>query len=220
MKKKITVILISILVLSMAAAFFLIYSGTLQITSPQRRPDMYHGSLSVSSDKNDTDNDGVKDGQDIVDGAVAYIETRPKYKSRYYSTGYPDDGYGTCTDVVGAAMKNAGYDLMELVQKDIRKDPSAYEIDVPDAKIDFRRVRNLNVFFQHTAASLTTDVTEIDQWQGGDIVVFQNHIGIVSDHRNEKGIPYIIHHTGPFQLHYEEDILAQRRDIIGHYRAG
>jgi len=48
--------------------------------------------------------------------------------------------------------------------------------------------------------------------------VFEKHIGIVSDKRNKKGIPYLIHHASPYQLTYEEDILEQRQDIIGHYR--
>ena len=43
--------------------------------------------------------------------------------------------------------------------------------------IDFRRVKNLKIYFEHTAISLTTDVNDIEQWQGGDIVVFKNHIG-------------------------------------------
>ena len=56
------------------------------------------------------------------------------------------------------------------------------------------------------------------QWQGGDIVIFENHIGIVSDMRNKRGVPYVIHHSGPFQAAYEEDILESRGDIVGHYR--
>lgn len=49
-------------------------------------------------------------------------------------------------------------------------------------------------------------------------MIFENHIGIVSDRRNEEGIPYVIHHNSPFQLNYEEDILEEREDITGHYR--
>ena len=87
-----------------------------------------------------------------------------------------------------------------------------------DANIDFRRVRNLKVFFSHTAAALTTDVSEIEEWQGGDIVIFERHIGIVSDRRNKNGVPYIIHHNDPWQTAYEQDILEKRIDIVGHYR--
>jgi uncharacterized protein YijF (DUF1287 family) len=74
------------------------------------------------------------------------------------------------------------------------------------------------VYFKHTAISLTTDIDKIEEWQGGDIVVFKKHIGIVSDKRNDKGISLVIHHNSPFQASYEEDILEKRNDIVGHYR--
>ena len=123
-----------------------------------------------------------------------------------------------CTDVVAFALKNAGYDLMEMVQTDIQNNPQDYDISKPDSNIDFRRVRNLKVFFAHTAVSLTTDVHDIESWQGGDIVIFQTHIGMVSDRRNKNGVPYLIHHNDPWQASYEEDILETRDDIVGHYR--
>ena len=115
-------------------------------------------------------------------------------------------------------LKDAGYDLQKLVNADIREQPQDYMVEEPDANIDFRRVRNLKVFFAHTAAALTTDVSEIEEWQGGDIVIFERHIGIVSDRRNKNGVPYIIHHNDPWQTAYEQDILEKRTDIVGHYR--
>ena len=166
----------------------------------------------------DRDNDGINDATDILAGARAYIATEPVYKSKYYATGYPDDHYGVCTDVVAQALLHAGYDLMELVHSDILEHPQDYAIEEPDINIDFRRVKNLRVYFANTAISLTTDPLEISQWQGGDIVVFENHIGIVSNMRNSKGVSYVIHHSGPFQAAYEEDILERRKDIVGHYR--
>jgi len=165
----------------------------------------------------DKDMDGVDDQTDILSGAQEYIATKPKYKSKYYQTGYPDDEYGVCTDVVGQALLAAGYDLMELVDADIRLNREDYNIQVIDKNIDFRRVRNLYVYFQHTAISLSTDIHDIEAWQGGDIVVFKNHIGIVSDKRNRKGISLVIHHANPYQIRYEEDIL-EKSDIIGHFR--
>ena len=140
------------------------------------------------------------------------------YKSKYYTTGYPDDEYGVCTDVVAFALKDAGYDLMELVNEDIKANKDLYNIDNIDKKIDFRRVQNLKIYLDNNAISLTTDINKIDKWQGGDIVVFKKHIGIVSDNRNKKGITFIIHHVKPYQRYYEEDILEYRDDIIGHYR--
>lgn len=166
----------------------------------------------------DKDSDGIDDQTDILDGVRSYIATHPKYKSKYYETGYPDDGYGVCTDVVAFALQNAGYDLMELVNEDILNHRERYNIETVNKNIDFRRVQNLKVYFANNSISLTTDISDIEQWQGGDIVVFQKHIGIVSDKRNKKGLSFVIHHAYPYQRHYEEDILENRNDIIGHYR--
>ncbi len=122
--------------------------------------------------------------------------------------------------MVANALVAAGYDLIKLVQEDISVNPKDYDIQEPDVNIDFWRVKNLNVYFKHTAFSLTTDISEIEEWQGGDIVVFENHIGIISNRRNENGVPYVIHHNSPFQTSYEKDILETKKDIIGHYRVG
>lgn len=189
-----------------------------QNTSAKRPADKYAYPVEQIRSSVDRDGDGVDDQRDILQGALAYVDTKPKYKSRYYQTGYPDDAYGVCTDVVGSALKSAGYDLMELVQEDISENPADYHLEKPDANIDFRRVKNLKVFFAHTAVSLTTDVSQIKEWQGGDIVIFSNHIGIVSDRRNKRGVPYVIHHNDPMQRFYEQDILESRTDIAGHYR--
>lgn len=168
----------------------------------------------------DMDGDGIDDQADILQGALDYVATKPKYKSRYYETGYPDDGYGVCTDVVAQALLAAGYDLMTLVQDDIRAYPEDYDIAEADENIDFRRVKNLRVYFSHTAVSLTEELSSTAEWQGGDIVIFKNHIGIVSDRRNADGVPYVIHHNDPWQKAYEQDILQRRGDIAGHYRVG
>ncbi len=165
----------------------------------------------------DKDKDGIDDQSDILINVRDYISTSPQYKSKYYATGYPNDHYGVCSDVVGFGLLGAGYNLMELVNEDIKNNPLDY-YDVGDKKIDFRRVRNLSIYFEHTAIKLTNDIYDISKWQGGDIVVFKKHIGIVSDKRNSKGIPFIIHHAHPYQLYYEEDILEGRDDLIGHYR--
>lgn len=166
----------------------------------------------------DKDNDGIDDQTDILNSVREYIKTKPKYKSKYYSTGYSNDEYGVCSDVVAFGLLNAGYNLMELVNEDIINNKNQYNIEVVDKNIDFRRVRNLKIYFERNSINLTTNINDISSWQGGDIVVFKNHIGIVSDKRNRKGIPFIIHHANPYQIYYEEDILEHRSDIVGHYR--
>ena len=167
----------------------------------------------------DKDRDGIEDYEDILLSVKDYIKTKPKYKSKYYETGYPNDEFGVCTDVVAFGLKGAGYDLMELVYQDKKDHPEEYPNDPLDKNIDFRRVKNLKVYFKRNAIALTNDINKFNEWQAGDIVIFQNHIGIVSDQRNKKGIPFIIHNANPYQRDYEEDILEQReKEIVGHYK--
>ena len=163
----------------------------------------------------DKDGDGVEDYTDILNGAREFVSKKPKYKSKYYDGGYPDDGYYVCTDVIWYALESAGYNLKEMMDKDISEHQEDYPIDTIDPNIDFRRVKNIKVFLDKYTESLTTDTEEIEKWQGGDIVVYSNHIGIVSDKRNKDGIPYIIHHAG--SIKYEENKLTSKQ-IIGHYR--
>ena len=93
-----------------------------------------------------------------------------------------------------------------------------YNIDKVDKLIDFRRVRNLKVYFDRHAISLSANINDTYEWHAGDIVIFKNHIGIVSNKRNRHGIPYVIHHRSKFQIDYEEDILGKKYKIIGHYK--
>lgn len=189
-----------------------------QHTSTRRPADAFSGEVAQAASSHDEDGDGVADGEDILAGALAYIDTRPKYGSRYYVGGWPDDGYGVCTDVVAQGLRSAGYDLQVLVAEDVAAAPDAYGIETPDPNIDFRRVRNQQMWFERHATSLTVDTSEIAAWQAGDIVVFREHVGVVSDRRTSDGVPYIIHHEGPWQGAYEEDVLHHRTDVLGHYR--
>jgi hypothetical protein len=216
LKKKVVIFAALIIVALGAVGIYL--ASQYQNTSARRAEEKYDNAIPQVHSSVDRDGDGVDDQTDILEGALAYVATKPKYKSKYYQTGYPDDNYGVCTDVVANAMKSAGYDLMELVQEDIAANPGDYDIEEPDANIDFRRVKNLKVYFAHTAISLTTDVSRIEEWQGGDVVIFKKHIGIISDRRNENGVPYVIHHNDPKQTAYEQDILEKRQDIVAHYR--
>ena len=214
-KRKLIIILTVIFILLM---FFIIYFLYALNIIPHRKYTNKDFGIETYISLVDKDNDGIDDQTDIINNTRKYIKTKPKYQSKYYATGYPDDEYGVCTDVVAFSLKDAGYDLMELVYNHVKENRELYDIDTIDKNIDFRRVVNLDVYFKNTAIVLTNDVNKIEEWQGGDIVVFKKHIGIVSDKRNKNGVPFIIHHANPYQVHYEEDILEQRDDIIGHYR--
>lgn len=171
----------------------------------------------------DLNNNGISDIEDIVIGARKDALAMPEYVNAYYGGGYPPENEGTCTDLVWRAFLEAGYSLKDMVDEDIALDPYAYPSvnGRPDPNIDFRRVGNLIIFFERTAISLTTDVYDTDQWQAGDIVIFGNneHIGIVSDIRNDKDIPFLIHNND--QPDREEDRLEYgdyTMGITAHFR--
>ena len=213
-KKVIAITLISIIILISVITYLLFIFNYI----PHKMYSNEDFNIKTYTSSIDKDNDGIDDQTDILNSVREYIATNPKYKSKYYASGYPDDEYGVCTDVVAFGLKGAGYDLMELVNEDIENNRNNYNIDTIDKNIDFRRVQNLKIYFENNSISLTTDVYDIENWQGGDIVIFTNHIGIVSNNRNKNGVTFIIHHANPFQKYYEEDILESRDDIIGHYR--
>lgn len=161
---------------------------------------------------------GQNDYLDILAGAKLDAQNKPTYDSTYVAGGYPQEDKGVCTDLIWRAFREAGYSLKDMIDYDIVNNPDDYRfIESPDPNIDFRRVPNLVDFFDQYAESLTLDIHDIEQWQPGDIVVFSNekHIGILSDLRNEKGIPYVLHNSG--QSNREEDYL-QRNPVIRHYR--
>ena len=207
-----------ILTLAIIIAIFISYILYIYNYIPHKKYSNKDFNIKTYTSRIDKDNDGVDDQTDILNNVKDYIKKQPKYKSKYYDTGYPNDKYGVCTDVVAFGLKGAGYDLMELVNEDIKNNKDLYNIDTIDKNIDFRRGKNLKIYFERNTISLTTDPKKIEEWQAGDIVIFKKHIGIVSDKRNKRGVPFIIHHANPYQRYYEEDILEYRNDIVGHYR--
>ncbi len=209
------IILISIIII----IFVLIF-----VVYPKTKKVYYAKDFEIEAiiSKTDYDNDGIDDYTDILQGAKKEAKNKPKYKSAYYAGGYPPENEGVCTDVVWRALKNAGYSLKDMVDEDIANNVEKYPRvnGKPDPNIDFRRVPNLKVYFERNQIILTTDLTKIEQWQPGDIVIFgTSHIGIISDKRNKQGIPYLIHNAG--QPNREEDILKiynEWNQITGHYR--
>jgi uncharacterized protein YijF (DUF1287 family) len=113
-----------------------------------------------------------------------------------------------------------------VLNADIRANPSAYpQIPSRDPNIDFRRVPNLRVFFKRHAINLPTllvtdDQKKLAKWQDGDIVTFANpnHIAILSDRRNTRSIPYLLHNDRPFAEEEDDFMLWYERGITGHFR--
>lgn len=216
MKKVILIMVIIFILLSVGSLIFYLIKINKKVYYAQD-----FGIEVVLSDK-DYNNNGIDDYTDILLGARQDAENKPTYKSAYYAGGYPPDDEGVCTDVIWRAFKNAGYILKDLVDEDIKNNVELYPrvAGKPDPNIDFRRVDNLRVFFTRYAKNLTKDLNKIEEWQPGDIVTFgKEHIGIISDKRNERGIPYLIHNSD--QPIREEDVLKLCNlweEISGHFR--
>ena len=187
----IILIIIFIIIASIITVYFIFQTNKRTYTDN----DFYIETIISSTDY---DNDGIDDYSDILQGAKIEAEKKTKYKSAYYAGGYPPD--------------------TEDIKNNVDEYPRVN--GKPDPNIDFRRVPNLKVYFERNQISLTTDLSKIEEWQQGDIVVFGNsHIGIISDKRNKKGIPYLLHNAG--QLLREEDVLEiynKYNPITGHYR--
>lgn len=108
MKKKI-IIIVSIIFLIML--FSVVYILNLLNYIPHKKYDNEHFNIETYISNVDKDKDGIDDQTDILNGVRKYIETKPKYKSKYYATGYSNDKYGVCTDVVAFGFLNAEYDF-------------------------------------------------------------------------------------------------------------
>ncbi|MDF9824213.1 uncharacterized protein YijF (DUF1287 family) [Breznakia sp. PF5-3] len=218
MKKKIAIMLGIVLIIILIILYLVL--DYLRII-PRKYYDAKDFDIVEVISKKDADKDGIDDYHDIMLGARKDAESKPNYHSAYYEGGYPPEDEGVCTDVVWRAFHHAGYDLKAMVDKDIAENVNLYPrvAGQPDPNIDFRRVPNLLVFFERNATSLTRDLSKIEEWQPGDIVIFSDsHIGILSDKRNEDGLPWLIHNAS--QPNREEDTLVRwsKNEISGHYR--
>lgn len=164
---------------------------------------------------------------ELLAGARAEADRRPWYQSGYYRGGYPPDNVGVCTDLVWRAFRAAGIDLKARMDADIKANPSAYPRvgGRPDPNIDFRRVPNQSAFFRRHALTLDTSFKPGDpkimaDWRAGDLVVFKSpdHIAIVSDKKNRKGVPLLLHNDGPWASEGDDFEKWARRGIVAHYR--
>lgn len=169
-------------------------------------------------------------GKEIVNEARKQIGVVTEYNTSYFDNAEVPENSGVCADVIWRALAGVGYNLREELDKDIKKYPQNYpNVSRRDSAIDFRRVKNLNVFFDKYAENLTKevipgDVKNLSLWQAGDLVTFSplpssglTHIAIISDKRRKDGVPLMIHNYGHGTL--EDDFLLNwPTKITGHYR--
>ena len=84
MKKIFKIILLVIIII----CIFILYKLNI---IPHRYYSNKHFNIETYISNVDKDNDGIDDQTDILNNVKKYISTKPKYKSKYYGTGYPDD---------------------------------------------------------------------------------------------------------------------------------
>ena len=153
----------------------------------------------------------------------------------YPETGYPNEKNWISTDVISVVLNDCGYDLMELMYKDMTEHIDAYPMDIrgtktPSKKSDFRVVYFQQKFFQRNALELpitfdAKDPTNLLQWQPGDIVYFQVDAknpgkdigGMISNHKSGTGIPLVIMITADLGKVTEIDALSTLK-ASGHFR--
>lgn len=178
------------------------------------------------SSKVDKNENGIPDPIDIVNSARKEAEQKTIYKDAYYIGGYPPNGEGVCTDVIWRGFKGIDISIKDLIDKDIKENKTQYKgvNGKADPNIDFRRVLNQDTFFKKNCIQLTTefkedDINNLKEWQPGDIIVFiegYEHIAIISDKRDDDGIPYVIHNSHPCAS--EAKLSWFYNPIHGHYR--
>lgn len=163
----------------------------------------------------------------IVTSARKQIGVTTRYVPDYVALDYPNGDVpqetGVCTDVVIRALRGVGKDLQKLVHEDMKANFSRYPknwgLSRTDRNIDHRRVPNLQAFFKRKGMSLAVTKKAAD-YLPGDLVTCTvagklPHIMVVSDRKNAKGVPLVIHNIGSGAV--EEDRLFDF-PLTGHYR--
>ncbi len=159
-------------------------------------------------------------GVRLANAALAQRWVPAVYNPAYVKIAYPGGDVpwytGVCTDVLVRAYRKLGIDLQVKVHK--------ARVGSGDTNIDHRRVTVLRKFFARHGQSLST-ATDPSIYKPGDIVSMhlpegrssKTHIAIVTQHKNAKGVPLIVHNRG-FGVQLEDWLFA--RKITGHYRYG
>ena len=170
-------------------------------------------------------------GMAIVEAARNQIGKTTRYDPQYVILTYPMGDVpidrGVCSDVIVRALRDAlGIDLQQLVYEDMKDSFLLYPRPLkwgfklfPNRNIDHRRVLNLERYFERKGFSVGISKNPED-YLPGDIVACMlegglPHIMIVSDKKNDEGIPFVIHNINRGT---EEGYSVLDFFITGHYR--
>lgn len=174
----------------------------------------------------DRDDDGIPDALDVLIGAKKTVANADAYTPRaegYIAMAYPMGDVprtiGVCTDVIVRAVRNAGIDLQKELHDDIRRARSAYPMvkGAGDPSIDQRRVGTLLPYFQRRWQAHAARLDDPDDPpRAGDIVFMDtfpgrsgpDHIGILSDRLDARGLPLVINNWTDGTVTAEMDLLG------------
>lgn len=165
----------------------------------------------------------------LLESTSRQIEVTTQYTQDYFKISYPNgdvpEDTGACSDVVIRAFRNAGVDLQRDVHEDMAANFSSYPqkwgLSRPDTNIDHRRVPNLETYFARKGRSIPIGRTGGD-FRPGDVVSWDlngkglTHIGLVSNHWNEKTGRYLIIHNIGSGTKAEDRLFDWT--ITGHFR--
>jgi uncharacterized protein YijF (DUF1287 family) len=174
----------------------------------------------------DRDGDGIPDPLDVLIGAKKELKNAESYTAAaedYIAMKYPMGDVprtiGVCTDVVVRAVRNAGLDLQQALHEDIRRAKASYPMvkGLGDPSIDQRRVGTLLPYFlrhweRHGARLDDPD----DPLRPGDVIFMDtfpdragpDHIGILSDRTDDRGLPLVINNWTDGTVVAEMDLLT------------
>jgi len=169
----------------------------------------------------------ISKNEQLVKSARSQVGVTLSYDPAYVSLSYPNGDIpkekGVCTDVVIRALRDLGHDLQKLVHEDMKKNfskyPNIWNLKKTDRSIDHRRVPNLKTYFERRGMSVPVTKNKEDYFPG-DIVTCTvagrlPHIMIVSDKKDSKGAPLVIHNIGSGA---QEEAVLFDFPITGHYR--
>jgi len=179
----------------------------------------------------DRDRDAIPDAVDVLMGAKKLVHNRARYKGSYVRLRYPmgdvSPKIGVCTDVIVRALRNAGFDLQQLMHRHIKAHRRLYRwIKRPDRNIDHRRVRDMLVYFRHHFRLLARSVKRTSRrtLMPGDVVFMDtlpkhgpDHVGIISDRLGKSGFPLVINNWTNGYHTSEMDLLATI-PVTHHFR--
>lgn len=182
--------------------------------------------LSSGPSAHDRDRDGIPDPLDLLIGAKktvanadAYTPEAEDYIAMTYPMGDVPRTIGVCTDVIIRAVRNAGIDIQKELHEDIRRARAAYPMvkGMGDPSIDQRRVGTLLPYFKRRWEQHTARLDDpADPLRPGDIILMDtfpnrpgpDHIGILSDRLDDRGLPLVINNWTDGTVTAEMDLLT------------